>query len=196
MKNLLLNILLLVLGCGSDYSIYTHHYDLSKPIYINLEDKPTVDGKSSCPYATQCTHGLENAIIQAGGSVSESSPTAQTITLFNTDARDCTGNSVFAYTEHPSMGRIAVCHSIAVLNGCYRDMPTFFNDIMFHELGHELGNKSPHIGGDNIPIDKCESNYIMAWNIRCHKGVTRYIGEDLSYVCDNKTTRNGVCKNY
>ena len=81
MKNLLLNILLLVLGCGSDYSIYTHHYDLSKPIYINLEDKLTADGKSSFPCAAQFKQGLENAIIQAGGSVSEASPTAQIITL-------------------------------------------------------------------------------------------------------------------
>lgn len=184
------------MGCGSDYSINTHHYDLSKPIYVNLEDKLTTDGKSSFPCASEFKKGLENSIIQAGGSLSSNPKTSQVITLFNTDARDCTAKAVFAYTEHPSVGRIAACHSIAVLNGCYKDIPTFFNDIMFHELGHELGNKHPHIGGDNIPIDKCENNYVMAWNIRCHKGITKYIGEDLSYVCDNKTTRNGVCKNY
>lgn len=184
-------------ACGpvsSDPRIFGPTWDLRKPISIKVENKQLPNGGTSFPAPELFLAGMERAVLQAGGVVTKDQTAEQTITLFDTDGGKCDGNSVFAYTTtQPVNRRVAVCHSIAVLNNYYDRDPDFATALMFHELGHMLGNKGTHIGGDDIPIGSCPTAFVMAWNVRCHINVRSYVGEDLSYVCGSGSTVGGAC---
>lgn len=184
-------------SCGPltpDPHIFGPTWDLHKPIAIIVENKVLDNGATSFPAPELFVAAMERAVLQAGGTLTTDSSTSQKITLFDTDGGKCTGASVFAYTEtQPVTRRVAICHSITVLNNYYQRNVDFVTAIMFHELGHMLGNKGWHIGGDDIPNGECPTMYVMAWNARCHIDVKSYVGDDFAYVCDSGSTVGGVC---
>lgn len=187
-------VFLFVLGCGSDYHPFGPTWNLHTPIGVNIDDKILAGGATSFPAPELFRSAMERAIVQAGGIVTKDLTGGQIITLFDTDGDKCAGATTFAYSEtQPVTRRVAVCHSITVLNNYYNMNIDFVTDIMFHELGHMLGNKSFHIGGDAIPNGVCPTQYVMAWNARCHPNVRRYVGQDRDYVCDSRSTIGGVC---
>lgn len=189
--------MLYLVACGPldlDPHIFGPTWDLRKPIAVKVENKQLQNGATSFPAPELFTAAMERSISQAGGIVTKDLTTQQVITLFDTDGDKCSGASVFAYSEiRPVTRRVAICHSITVLNDYYNRDIDFVTAIMFHELGHMLGNKGWHIGGDAVPNGECPTRYVMAWNARCHINVNDYVGDDLSYVCDGASTVGGVC---
>lgn len=195
--SILTGLLLWFATCGPvspDPHVFGPTWDLSKPIAVRVENKLLQNGATSFPAPELFVAGMERAIVQAGGHVASVPNVGQAVTLFDTDGDKCAGASVFAYAEtQPVTRRVAICHSIAVLNNYYNHDVDFVTDIMFHELGHVLGNKGYHIGGDDVPNGVCPTKYVMAWNVRCHPNVRAYVGEDLTYVCGSGATVGGAC---
>ena len=181
-------------SCGSgDPRIFGPRYDLKSPIYIAVEDTLTADGKGSFPHPNEWRQALQNAISLAQGRVTQDSTAAQRITLYNTDGDECGDRKTFAFTDPNSWNRIAICHSLIVFNERFFEPLERKQDLMLHELGHALGGHGGHIGGDDIPNEECPYRNIMAWNLRCHLGITSFKGDDLSYVCQSRYTINGIC---
>lgn len=191
-------VLLLALCCGACGEFGSNQqypiWDLHKPIFVSVENKQVAGGGTSFPDPALFTAAMERSIVQAGGIVTKDSTVDQVITLFDTDGNKCSGASVFAYTDiQPVTRRVAICHTIAVFNNVYDHDINFVTAIMFHELGHMLGNNGFHIGGDSIPNNVCPTAYVMMWNARCHINVNSYVGDDRAYVCNSGATIGGVC---
>lgn len=187
-------------GCGSSVGgapfLSRPRWDLWNPIFVQVEEHYTTDGAPSFPKPDSYRQAFQRAVALVGGRVTQEPQEAgpQVLTLFDTDGGRCQGNATFAYTDQPQR-RVAICHSIAVFNGGdYHGDDIFLLGLALHDLGHLLGNKGYHLGGDEVPRDACVNHYIMAWNQECHRGVTRIAADDWTYFCDNGGyTVNGVC---
>lgn len=194
MRNALALLMLCVVGCGGgDPRVFGPRYNLSAPIYVELEDKLTPDGRSSFPHPEEWRQALQNAVSLARGRTTQDRSAKQYITLYNTDSGKCDNRNTFAFADDLTWNRIAICHSLIVVNDAFFAASDRKLDLMLHELGHILGGHGGHIGGDDIPVDECPFKNIMAWNIRCHPGLSRYEGVDLDYVCSSGNTINGIC---
>jgi hypothetical protein len=194
MRNALALCVLGLMACGGgDPHVFGPRFNLAEPFYVEVEDALTVDGKSSFPHPAEWRQAMQNAISLAHGRVTQDSGARQRLTLYNTDGDKCIGRNVFAFTDPQTWNRIALCHSLIVVNDSFFSPSDRKLDLMLHELGHALGGHGGHIGGDDIPFEECPYPNIMAWNLNCHLGLNAYKGADLAYVCDSGNAVNGIC---
>lgn len=186
MKSSLL-FLLLFSGCeGYELgdSLFGPRWDLSKRIYITLSDH--------MPKPMLVRAATIQAIIQAGGTVTEDPKADQKIEIVDTDDGPCPLPYKLAFTITPVDGVIHLCRT-NLINIPYTQ--NSLTDVLFHELGHELSNRGKHIGGEDLVLNyvDCKSHAVMSSSTDCHPGVTAYTPEDIDYICSTGNTINGIC---
>lgn len=196
MRNAIVLMLISLASCGPanlDPHVFGPRLNLAEPIYVDLQDTLTPDGKSSFPHPAEWRQALQNAISRAHGRLTQDPSTKQHLVLDNTDGGKCIDRNVFAFTDDQTWLRVSICHSLIVANDSFFEPSDRKLDLMLHELGHVLGGHGGHIGGDSIPFGECPFKNIMAWNINCHPGLTDYEGLDWEYACASGNTVNGIC---
>lgn len=178
MKYLLI-FLFTLMNCGIDSDSINppKRWNLWEPIYIKneLEIRPDKD--------QLLFTGMRNAIINAGGSISEL-PVKQVLIIKSTNEENCKRSTTRAFTHFPTNGIINFCTNFA-LSMTY-DEASATNTAM-HELFHQFSNRDDH-------LDCTTERPIMAATADCSNNRTTYSEADKIYCGTKGYTIGGNCK--
>lgn len=178
MKYLLI-FLFTLMNCGIDSDSINppKRWNLWEPIYIKneLEIRPDKD--------QLLFTGMRNAIINAGGSISEL-PVKQVLIIKSTNEENCKRSTTRAFTHFPTNGIINFCTNFA-LSMTY-DEASATNTAM-HELFHQFSNRDDH-------LDCTDEKPIMAATADCSNNRTTYSEADKIYCGTKGYTIGKNCK--